>query len=70
VTVSFKLEAPRAERMKRDPRFFKEGRLGQHAVITIDASLIDGWDDVEDMLRESHRLASTATRPARNRSQV
>jgi predicted DNA-binding protein (MmcQ/YjbR family) len=60
MTVSFKLEAPRAEMMEKDPRFVKAGTLGRHRVISIDAALIDDWADVEDMIRESHRLAAPA----------
>jgi len=58
-TVSFKLEPPRAERMQHDPRFVKASRLGRHPVVSIDVALIDNWDDVEDMIRESYRLAAS-----------
>ena len=56
MTIGFKLEMAHADAIIGDPRFWRAPYVGRHGWVSMDASQIDDWDLVEDLVHESYRL--------------
>lgn len=54
--LDFKLEMDHAHAVIRRPEFTKAKYVGHKGWVSLDASQVKDWDEVEAMIRESYRL--------------
>lgn len=54
--IGFKLQKPRATATVQLPGFSIAPYVGRHGWVSMDASVIDDWELIEDMIMESYRL--------------
>ncbi len=56
LVIGFKLEKAHADTVIMESRFWRAPYVGQHGWVSMDASAIKDWDEVEDLVLESYRL--------------
>jgi hypothetical protein len=56
--VNVKLEEPHADLLRGDPRVVQMPILAGKFWVCLDASMIEEWDEIEDMVLEGYRLSA------------
>ena len=56
LTIGFKLEMEHAAAILSDPRFTRAPYVGRYGWVSMDASQVDDWKQVEMLVRESYSL--------------
>jgi predicted DNA-binding protein (MmcQ/YjbR family) len=68
LTIGFKLEMEHAAAILSDPRFTRAPYVGRYGWVSLDASQVDDWKEVEMLVRESYSLIAPKASTAKLRS--
>ena len=63
--IGFKLDMDHADAIIQDPRFWRAPYVGHKGWVSMDASRVDDWDGVRELILESYRLIAPKKTVAR-----
>ena len=63
--IGFKLDMDHADAIIQDPRFWRAPYVGHKGWVSMDASRVDDWGDVRELILESYRLIAPKKTVAR-----
>jgi predicted DNA-binding protein (MmcQ/YjbR family) len=63
--IGFKLDMDHADAVIQDPRFWRAPYVGHKGWVSMDATLVDDWGEVRELILESYRLIAPKKTVAR-----